>query len=206
MKIGFDIGAENGNSLPKFHDYNKIYCFEPYLEVYQELCNKTQNDLHIKCFNIAISNFDGEAEFNCHNITGFSSLLAMDVESDFAHKCERTLHTGCTIVNKKPIVKVKKLKTIMEEESIPYVNYIKIDTQGNDLEVIKSLEENISLVDVIHMEVQLKPLYKNGATPEEILNYMTEHNFELTHSETNGGADNIGYEDNWTFKNKNFNY
>ena len=186
--------------------YDKVYCFEPFPEVYQQLYNNTQHNPHVKCFNIAISNFDGEAQFNCHNITGFSSLLAMDVESDFAKKCERASYAGCTVINKTPIVKVKKLKTIMEEESIPYVNYIKIDTQGNDLEVIKSLEEKIALVDIIHMEVQLKPLYKNGATPQEILNYMTVHNFNLIHSETNGGAENIGYEDNWTFKNNNFNY
>lgn len=206
MKIGFDIGAETGNSLHKFYDFDKIYCFEPYPEIYDQLYNNTKSDPRIKCFNIAISNFNGDAKFNCHTLTGFSSLLDMDVESEFAHKCEKINYSGCSIIKKTPFVKIKKLKTIMEEECLNYINYIKIDTQGNDLEVIKSLEEKIEAVDVICMEVQLKPLYKNGATPQDILNYMTKYNFDLVHAETNGGADNIGYEDNWTFKNKNFNY
>lgn len=205
MKIGFDIGAETGNSLYKFHGYDKIYCFEPHPEVYNQLYTNTQHNSNIKCFNIAVGNFNGESLFNCHNITGFSSLLEMDEDGEFAKKCENSSHSGCTIVKKKPIINVKKLKTIMEEENIPYINLIKIDTQGNDLEVVKSLEDKISCVDVIIMEVQLKPLYKNGASPTEILNYMKNYNFDLIHAETNGGADNIGYEDNWTFKNKNFN-
>jgi FkbM family methyltransferase len=204
IKIGFDIGAETGNSLYRFHDYDKIYCFEPYPEVYEQLYNNTKENDRIKCFNIAIANFDGEAYFNCHQLSGFSSLLDMDEESEFAKKCQSLSYPGCTIITKKPIIKVKKLKTIINDESIPYINYIKIDTQGNDLEVIKSLEEKITHVEQIHMEVQLKPLYKNGAKPQDIMEYMTSKNFELIHAETNGGAENIGFEDNWTFQNKKF--
>jgi hypothetical protein len=60
----------------------------------------------------------------------------------------------------------------------------------------------ISIVDTIELEVQLKSLYKNSPSEEDVFNYMEENNFFLFSNESNGlGLDE--FERKLIFKNKN---
>ena len=58
---------------------------------------------------------------------------------------------------------------------------MKIDTQGHDLEVIKSLGEEIKRVKEITAEVQIveTEVYKNSSKREDLLEYMKEKGFSI---------------------------
>ena len=90
----------------------------------------------------------------------------------------------------------------MQENYIEHIDFLKIDTQGTDLNVIKSLGKMINKVDIIEAEVQIKPLYKNSFQKEEIIDFMEKNNFNLILEEENEiGLDK--YERRFTFKRKN---
>ena len=91
----------------------------------------------------------------------------------------------------------------MQENYIEHIDFLKIDTQGNDFNVIKSLGKMINKVDIIEAEIHIKPLYKNSFHKEEIIDFMEKNNFNLILEEENEiGLDN--YERRFTFKRKNF--
>ena len=43
----------------------------------------------------------------------------------------------------------------------------------------------IDKVDTIELEVQIKPLYKNSSSKEEIVDFMQRNNFNLISEESN---------------------
>ena len=201
-KIGFDVGACKGESIPKFKGFDKIYAFEPAPYVFDILTKKYKNDLRIECHQIAISDEDSYRSFNYHNHYGYSSFLEIDKEGEFAKKCQKE-DPGFDDVALVFDVQTKRLDTFMQENHIEHIDFLKIDTQGTDLNVIKSLGKMINKVDIIEAEVHIKPLYKNSFHKEEIIDFMKKNNFNLILEEENEiGLDN--YERRFTFKRKDF--
>ena len=201
-KIGFDVGACKGESIPKFKGFDKIYAFEPAPYVFDILTKKYKNDSRIECHQIAISDEDSYRSFNYHNHYGYSSFLEIDKEGEFAKKCQEE-DPGFDDVTLVFDVQTKRLDTFMRENHIEHIDFLKIDTQGTDLNVIKSLGKMINKVDNIEAEIHIKPLYKNSFHKEEIIDFMEKNNFNLILEEENEiGLDN--YERRFTFKRKNF--
>jgi len=69
----------------------------------------------------------------------------------------------------------------MITNKIEHIDFLKIDTQGHDLEVIKSLGDKISCVKEIVAEVQIVDfeLYKGGTKKSDMVNYMKSNGFEI---------------------------
>lgn len=200
-KIGFDVGACKGESIHKFKGFDKIYAFEPAPYVFDILTKKYKNDSRIECHQIAISDEDTYRSFNYHTHYGYSSFLEIDKEGEFAKKCQEE-DPGFDDVALVFNVQTKRLDTFMQENHIEHIDFLKIDTQGTDLNVIKSLGKMINKVDIIEAEVQIKPLYKNSFRKEEIIDFMEKNNFNLILEEENEiGLDM--YERRFTFKRKN---
>jgi len=206
-KIGFDIGACLGESISKFDGFDEIYCFEPSPYAYDNLVKVIENDSRIKCFQLAISDENGEKDFYYHDHYGYSSLLEIDQSSEFAKKCHQD-DPGFDYVMAVIKVQTKRLDTFMKENNIEHIDFIKIDTQGNDLNVIKSLGNMIDKVDTIELEVQLKPLYKGTPLKEEVINFMKSKGFILG-SEKANSIELVDYEHVLKFKRdetNNFNW
>lgn len=183
-KIGFDVGACIGETISSFEEFDEIYAFEPSPFAFNILFEKYKNDPRVKCFQIGISDEDGFKQFNWHDHYGYSSFLEIDKEGEFAKKCEQE-DSGYDEIISVIDVQTKRIDTFMKENCIEHIDFIKIDTQGTDLNVIKSIGEMINKVDVIETEVQIKPLYKNSASKQEILNFMEQNNFNLILEEEN---------------------
>jgi len=184
-KIGFDIGACLGDRISDFKDFDEIYAFEPSPYAFDILLEKCKNDSRIKCFKIGISDENGFKKFNCHDHYGYSSFLEIDKEGEFSKKCDRE-DSGFDNIVSVIEVETKRVDTFMQENCIDHIDFIKVDTQGNDLNVVKSLGEKIDKVDIIEMEVQMKSLYRESCSREEIFNFMQKNNFDLVSEEENG--------------------
>lgn len=107
-------------------------------------------------------------------------------------ECDNTLsgyNTGTSSL-KKPIgslansieqvynVNVISLKNILDRLNYFYVDYIKIDTQGNDLSVIKSLGHHIKNVMEIQTEYDSTPYYEFANSGEDLDNFLYENDFK----------------------------
>ena len=203
MKIGMDIGAWEGDTLKLFEGYDMIYAIEPIPDVYHKLSLNYQNNSQIKYFNLTISNYNNISKFNFNKNKGLSSLLNMDFDGEFTKEIIKRTNNKCTNIKKIKTI-VKRLDTLMEENSIEYINFLKIDTQGQDFKVIKSLGNKLKKIEKIELEVQLKSLYMGADIKNDVLKYMHENNFKLISCEPNGSEINKNYEENLIFLNNNF--
>jgi FkbM family methyltransferase len=156
------------------------------------------------CLNAAITSFDGETKFFFYK-DGTHSLLETNLPE--IHKyidghtrkaaakedwtCSRSIDVPCF-----------RLETVLERYFIDSVAFLKIDAQGHDLEVLRSLGARISSVQIFEVEVQVTDfeIYRGQSCKEEVLNFAAENRFELvsTHAQT------FGQELNLIFANQNY--
>jgi hypothetical protein len=83
-------------------------------------------------------------------------------------KNENKTYGGNTEIIK---VKTKKLETICDENNVKHINYLSIDVEGAEFEVIKSINFNKVFIDVIGFENN----YNDTSLP--IIKYLEDKNF-----------------------------
>lgn len=157
---------------------NDIYCFEPAKFIYNEI-----KDNGYKVFKYAVSDLDGQRNFLITETdplklpanTGISSL-----------KRNRTEHVHEV---SSEIVECIKLSTFIKEHGVEAIDFMKVDVEGNDFEVLIGLESCISIVKMIQIECSRKPIFEGEKTIDEIYNYLLKRNFSLVHFELS--TDNI---------------
>ena len=176
VKIGdtiFDIGAHIGTLSSYFSikakESGKVYAFEPFPKSYNRLIeNIVINDYkNIITNQIAISDKVGTSNFyyKPENL----QLNSLGQVSD-----------GEKILNDSIEVKVKTIDTYCEENNISKIDFLKIDTEGYEYNVLLGSEKMLEkkAVDVIQFEISKVPLESLGRTPEEIINFLKEKGYK----------------------------
>jgi FkbM family methyltransferase len=155
-KNGFyvDIGSHDGISLNNtlYFEKNNNWTginVEPIKIIYDKLIINRPNSININC---AVCNSDGTAEFLCN--TGYTEMISgLKKEFDPRHlnrlNYENQKMGGITeVIN----VETKKLETILETHNVNHINYLSIDVEGAEFEVIKSINFDKVFIDVIGFE------------------------------------------------------
>jgi len=199
QKIGVDVGACIGETIDYFKDYDLIYAIEPSPEEFNRLKEKYKNDTRIIPIQCAITDKDGEEVLNCYENGRFSSFLEFNKDGKFYDFCEQNVESFDTL-KERITVQTMRLDTFMDKYKIDHIDYLKIDTQGTDLNVVQSLGNKLGNVDTIQLEVQLQELYKNSFTKDEVVKYMNDNNFKLI--DTSYGEISKEYEQDFIFKNE----
>ena len=81
-------------------------------------------------------------------------------------------------VSKTEMVECDTLSSSLKELNINTLDYLKIDTQGAELEILKGLESYRPLI--IKCEVQIFPMYKNVPRWTEITDYLYKLGYMLS--------------------------
>lgn len=176
MRVWFDVGAYHGvYSLPQARaDPNLlVYAFEPLPNVAKGLAARSVSVPNYNVVQVAVTEHNGTTEFFVNGFEMSSSVLPIDQE-------ERSRWQGGEWLVEETRIEVPcvRLDTFMREIGVKHVDYLKIDAQGLDLAVVRSLGERISDVDRVVLEVALEiPLYRGGHTRVEALKYMGSHGF-----------------------------
>lgn len=197
-KIAFNIGASIGNSIDELSEYDVIYAFEPNPFSFNIMVETKGNMENVNFFQLGIAEEDGYLDFNAHYNYEYSSFLKLKKDGEFFNLCSE-MDPGFDKINEIIKVETKRLDTFMTENDIEHIDFIKIDTQGYDFNVIKSLGTMISKVDKIELEVQSKPLYEGSYTKDDIISYLKNFNFVLERQDWNSEL-LIGYEERLIFK------
>lgn len=134
--------------MKKNHNWRGINV-EANKTVYDKLVVNRPNSININC---AVCNTDGEAEFYC-NSGGTEMLSGLKNNYDPRHlnRVENENNYGNLtpeIIN----VKTKKIETICDEYKITHIDYLSIDVEGAEFEVIKSINFEKVFIDVIEFE------------------------------------------------------
>jgi len=176
---GLALAAKNPDTLVNAFEANKnliktIIQLKKKIEF--RLGRKLKN---YKIHNLAISNKNKISYFYIAKNPTVSSL------HKFTKNIEKTWpgykDSHCQTVNK---VKVKTitLKKFCNENKIKVINYLHIDTQGNDLNVLKGLGSLIKIVKQGVMESSISKknsLYQNNHILSEVKKFLRKNNFSI---------------------------
>lgn len=152
--IFVDVGAYNGiklNNTMYFEMENEWIGInvEANADVFTELVKNRPNSTNINC---AICNTDGEAKFISNS--GYTTMLSgLQDHFDPRHK-NRLDKENASKGGKTEIVSVKtrRLESIFDEYAITYVNYLSVDVEGAEYDVLKSIDYDKVFIDVIGFE------------------------------------------------------
>ncbi len=148
-----DIGANDGITFSNSYFFEKSLdwkglAVEPQTIIFDKLI-KTRN-CHF--YNGCISSTEGFVEFM--TIENGADMLSGIVDKyDQKHK-ERIDNEIKKSGGKKVITKVnaKSLNSICNENQIKYIDFLSIDTEGGELEILKSIDFNKISIDIISVE------------------------------------------------------
>ena len=169
-EIIFDIGANIGQSATFYREKfpnSKIYSIEPVSESYNQLKINTKN-LDVNCCNLAFGSNEGVVKMAISNISkhSVSNTIVNNIE-------ENNLDCRYEEVNLTTIDK------FLIDNSIKHVNYMKVDTEGHDLEAMKGAENALinKSIDFIETELSMNPTNKFHVDYFSMVEYMLKYNY-----------------------------
>jgi len=176
-KNGFyvDVGAHDGvdgNNTLYFEKNNnwRGINIEPIKKVFDSLVNNRPNDTNINC---AICNNNGETDFYLNE--GYTEKLSGIKDNYDERHFKRLISENIINFGTMQIIKVitKKLETIFDENNISHINYLSIDVEGAEFEVIKSINFDKVFIDIIGFENN----FMDASIP--IIKYLENKGFKL---------------------------
>jgi FkbM family methyltransferase len=191
-RVFFDVGSNDGSTSVSIaqNDVNTVvFAFEPTPRLVNEVTAKTSHLRNYILIDKAVSDFNGKAKFNIAGNAdwGCSSLL------EFSDKSQ-TEWIGRTDfkVTEEVEVDVITLKDFIIENNIEKIDWIHIDTQGSDLNVLKGLGDKIDIVMGGVMEAANKEdiLYYGQNTKDECISFLNDNGFVITEVSSNDRFDN----------------
>jgi FkbM family methyltransferase len=199
QRIIFDVGANNGETfINNALNGDCVYAFEPTPQLIEYIKGWLYpNKDKLPNYNLiekAVSLENGKTTFNIagQGDWGCSSILEFSENLDVTWPGRTDFK-----VTEKIEVETIRLDTFIEQNgNIPYISYLHVDTQGNDLAVLKSLGKYIEIVQEGVVEVPQSSevqLYKGQHTKEEMVQFLISNGFEITRTESQQNEDNIFY-------------
>jgi FkbM family methyltransferase len=142
-KNGFflDIGAHDGVSINNTLFFEKELgwkgiCFEPMPDVYEKLVKNRTCD----SFNYAVSEEEGESVFL--RLNGYTEMLS-GLKSEYTKEHLRRIDYEINLFGgSKEEIKVNciNLNNFLENKGIFYVDYCSIDTEGNEMKILNTID------------------------------------------------------------------
>ena len=169
-RILFDVGAHYGISMLKFARSGwKVYCFEPD-DKNRSILEKTIADNHLNNVEVdcrALSDAEKRSKYYSSDISsGISSLISFHP----SHKEEKE-------------VEVITLSSFCSKNHIEKIDFLKTDTEGNDLPVIKGLDLKNIRPKIILCEYEDAKTTLIGYTKEDMIRYLEEYGYKCFISE-----------------------
>lgn len=162
------IGAHIGQELELYEQYkfNKIIFFEPQKDIFDVLVKNTNKYNNVSCFNLALGSKSEKKQIykSFGNDGKSSSLLAPNLHLTVQPSIEFT---------QDKIIDVKRF----DDLNIQTLNFVTLDVQGYELEVLKGFGEELHKVDFIFTEINTKHLYENNALVGDLDKYLQKFDF-----------------------------
>ena len=182
IKVLIDVGAYKGTYTDLIiNNFNtkKVLMFEPHSSTYSFLKKKYKNKNNFLIFNKAVSNKKSTLmfNFNKHDLT--SSLSKLDVNNNYLKiKAKLFGTTSAGMIIKKKKLKTTTLLSTLNNKKIKFIDLLKIDTEGHELQVLEGMRNKISKVKGILIEFHNDEIYVSYE-PKKIHSFLLSNNFKL---------------------------
>lgn len=167
-----DCGAHIGTDSIQWAKIkgSKVYAFEPVAEIFKRLLVQTASHSNIRCFNLALSDYDGEAKM-------FISSGESDGSSSLLEPKMHLLDHPKVRFDKIEKVKCTTLDNWAIENNVHKVDLLWLDMQGTEQKMLMASPKILNTVSVIHTEVSLYETYQSVPLYSEFLEFLKEKNF-----------------------------
>lgn len=182
----FDIGACEGEDSIRYSNLfetAKVYSFEPLPDNYKkcvENISKFASD-RINVFQIALSSSNGFATFyvSSGNPEGvnqsdwnYGNKSSSLYPPDFSYNKLEWLK-----FEKEIEVEIQTLSSFCEKQSIAQIDFIHMDVQGAELDVLKGAGDKLKSIKAIWLEVENVSMYKGQPLKKDVEIFMKRANF-----------------------------
>lgn len=169
-----DIGARGGINRPwdQFpQKHLSYYGFDADARECQRLNN--QSNLNSKIFPVALSDKESTETLYLTEEEGCSSIYKPNYEI-----INRFYYSDMWRIKKEIPLQTTTLKKVFDKNNIK-PDFLKIDTQGAELKILKGADEYIDNVLGLELEVEFMHMYENQPLFSEIDNFVRGKDFEL---------------------------
>lgn len=168
-----EAGAHRGGDtiqMAKLWPKSTIYAFEPVPELYEKLLKRTKKYQNIHCCNYALGN---ESGFTSINISEGKSDASSSILQPKEH-----LNVHPDVLFKKEInVPMITLDRWAEENSVDKVDFLWLDLQGFEYQVLNASPVILSKVKAIYTEVSFISAYENTLLYPEFKKWLENAGF-----------------------------
>jgi FkbM family methyltransferase len=175
-----DVGANAGQYRDFLRDRvlydGTIVSFEPIGHHVAALRERSRGDSRWHIEGYALGSSDCAMPINVMVSDQFSSFL----EPDHARVGD---YAGLNVADHTETVTVRTLDVVLPalQERIGFDRpYLKIDTQGFDIEVLRGAGEVLPTVRALQTEASVRGIYKDMPRYTEVIHYLDERGFDLT--------------------------
>ena len=182
IDIFFDVGAHKGETVKfilKHFKVNKAYAFEPLKNNFIKLKKNNIKNKHVEYFNFALGKKKETKYIKEMNESSSSTFNNINQESKYFKRKNFLLNFS----NKKSFylekrVSIEKAKDIIIKYKINKIDFLKIDTEGYELNVLNGFEEKLVNVNVILFEHHYDLMIKKNYTFSDINNFLNKNVFK----------------------------
>lgn len=192
----FDVGANLGQTVKDFNEaFTKatIHSFEPTLESFQTLKQKTSHikDLHL--WNYAVGSSEKEMYFNQYELSNTNSFF--NIHENQSPK-----------LKKKALVKTITIDNFIEQHQIKFIDVLKTDTEGFELEVLKGATNTIknSKIGMLLLEIHFVQRHPDIPRFTELIDFALDFGFEIVSIYPVVHRKNMGAYTDVLFKHKDY--
>jgi FkbM family methyltransferase len=175
-----DVGANAGQYRDFLRDRvlfdGTIVSFEPIARHVEALRERSRGDAKWHIEGYALGSRDGAMPINVMVSDQFSSFL----EPDHARVDD---YAGLNVADHTETVTVRTLDVVLPalQERIGFDRpYLKIDTQGFDIEVLRGAGDILPAIKALQTEASVRSIYKGMPRYTEVIHYLDERGFDIT--------------------------
>lgn len=178
-----EAGAYNGADtieLAKIFSDGKIYAFEPIPNVFTKLKNRTQGCSNVVCFPFALGDQNGDVDIfvSAGHYNGASGSIA-DASSSLLKPKEHLNLCRSITFEEKIKVPVVTLDAWMSSQNISKIDFLWLDLQGYEYNVLKSSPSVLKSVKAIYTEVSLTELYEGLVQYDDLKKFLEDEGFAV---------------------------
>jgi FkbM family methyltransferase len=170
--IVFDIGANVGQSskfyLTKFPN-SHIYCFEPVSDTFRQLQNNLEGNKRVDCYQLAFGSAKGRGKM----------VLQGEFDTFFLLNQSKESSINSNVLTES--VDVVTLDEFCHMKGIDRISYLKIDTEGGDLEVLKGAVNMLTeqRIDCVQVEAGMNSSNNRHVPLELLKEFLESHRYFL---------------------------
>jgi len=178
IDVVLDVGANSGQfgaMLRKRGYRGEIHSFEPVRETFEMLQQRAARDKSWYAYNLALGDERGEKVINVSASSDLSSFLSPNA---FGHEKYADIAVSAT-----QTVTVERLDDFLPARPALFAGkriFLKMDTQGYDLQVLRGAEGVLDRIQVLLSELSLIPIYAGMPDYLEALRLYQHYGFSLT--------------------------